>query len=121
MRVFSEIFEMSNEAKLTFVKTIHTLVWLFFNLVIFYMLYAALVNKLDMWLWMGYGLFLFEAIVLIIFKSYCPLTLIARKYSDSHEPNFDIYLPERLAEYNKWIYSTILIVIVLITLYQFVK
>ncbi len=112
---------ITDQNKLTFVKTIHTLVWLFFNVVIFYMLYAAVINKLDIWLWIGYGLFLFEAIVLVIFKSYCPLTLIARRYSDSHEPNFDIYLPRWLAEYNKWIYSTILVTVVFITLYQIYK
>lgn len=109
---------MTNQAKLTLVKITHTLIWVFFNIVIFYMLYAAVINKLDIWLWLGYGLLIFEAFVLVIFKSYCPLTLIARRYSDSTKDNFDIYLPNWLAKYNKHIYSFILLIIILITLYQ---
>ena len=70
---------MQNETKLTFVKIIHTLIWVFFNVVIFYMLYAVLVNKLDRWLWIGYGLFVLEGITLWAFRFYCPSTVIARK------------------------------------------
>ena len=35
---------------LTFIKLLHTIIWVFFNGVIFYMLYAVLTNKLDMFL-----------------------------------------------------------------------
>ena len=34
---------------------------------------------------------------------------MARKYSDSTKANFDIYLPEWLAKYNKEIYTTIVV------------
>ena len=112
---------MQNETKLTFVKIIHTLIWVFFNVVIFYMLYAVLVNKLDRWLWIGYGLFVLEGITLWAFRFYCPLTVIARKYSDSQKANFDIYLPHWLAKYNKLIYTCMLGVIVLITIYRLVQ
>jgi len=37
----------------------------------------------------------------------CPLTLIARKYSNSTKDNFDIYLPLLIARYNKQIFTTI--------------
>ena len=109
---------MQNEAKLIIVKIIHTIIWLFFNVVIFYMLYAVLVNKIDRWLWSGYGLFALEGITLLAFKFYCPLTVIARKYSDSQKANFDIYIPNWLAKYNKAIYTSILGVIILITIYR---
>ena len=109
---------MNGETKLIIIKTIHTLVWLFFNFVIFYMLYAAITNKLDIWLWIGYGLFILEGIILLLFKFFCPLTVMARKYSDSTKANFDIYLPHWLAKYNKLIYTSILAVIMLITIYQ---
>lgn len=99
---------MARQVRLTLIKIIHTLVWLFFNVVIFYMLYAAIVGKIDRWLWMGYGLFILEGLVLICFRFYCPLTLLAKKYFDSSLPNFDIYLPQWLAKHNKVIYSGIL-------------
>lgn len=109
---------MSDKLKLILTKTIHTLIWIFFNIVIFYLLYAVLVNKIDMWVWIGLGLFLLEGIILIIFKNYCPLTLIARKYSDSDKDNFDIYIPEWLARNNKQIYSGLLIVIIIILIFR---
>lgn len=112
---------MLPQTKLTIIKVVHTTVWVFFNVVIFYMLYAVIVNKLDTWLWIGYGLFLLEGITLLIFKRYCPLTVMARKYSNSSKDNFDIYLPNWLARYTKLIYTSILIVIMLITVYQLLK
>ena len=112
---------MTAKSKLILIKTIHTLVWIFFNIVIFYMLYAVLVNKLDIWLWIGYGLFVLEGITLFAFKFFCPLTVLARKYSDSTKENFDIYLPNWLAKYNKLIYTSILGVIFLLTIYQLLK
>ncbi len=112
---------MTGEQKLVLIKIIHTVVWLFFNAVIFYMLYAVLVNKIDTWLWIGYGLFVLEGITLLAFKFFCPLTILARKYSDSTKDNFDIYLPNWLAKHNKLIYTSLLGVIILLTIYQLLK
>lgn len=112
---------MHDETKLTIIKIIHTLVWVFFNFVIFYMLYAAITDKLDHWLWIGYGLFVLEGTTLLIFKFFCPLTIIARKYSNSTKDNFDIYLPNWLAKYTKLIYTIILVIIIILTIYQLLK
>jgi len=89
---------MKSKTKLTLIKSIHTLIWLFFNVVIFYMLYAAIANKLNIWLWIGYGFVCLEGLILLTFKSHCPLNLLARKYSNSTKDNFDIYLPSWLAK-----------------------
>ena len=99
---------MQDDAKLIAVKVIHTLIWIFFNFVIFYMLYSVIQDKIDIWLWIGYGLIFLEGITLLIFRFFCPLTLIARKYSDSTKENFDIYLPNWLAKYTKLIYTSIM-------------
>lgn len=96
---------MTNPQKLTFIKITHTAIWVFFNVVIFYMLYAVLTDKIDFWPWLGYGIILLESMVLLAFKMYCPLTVWARNYSDSTKDNFDIYLPNWLAKYNKLIYT----------------
>ncbi|HEY1061391.1 MAG TPA: hypothetical protein VGE44_06880 [Daejeonella sp.] len=106
------------ETNLTLIKIVHTLIWVFFNFVIFYMLYAVINNKLDVWLWLGYGLIILEGLVLLIFNMMCPLTIMARKYSSSHKHNFDIYLPEWLAKYNKQIYSGIVLITLVLTAYQ---
>jgi hypothetical protein len=109
---------MQRQTKLVLVKVIHTLIWIFFNVVIFYMLYAVVQNKIDRWLWIGYGLVFLEGLTLLFFKFFCPLTLIARKYSDSAKDNFDIYLPNWLARYTKLIYTSIMVVIIILTVYR---
>jgi hypothetical protein len=105
---------MVSNPRLALIKLIHTIIWIFFNVVIFYLLYAVISGKIDKWMWMGLALFLLEGLVLLLFKMKCPLTVIARRYSDSTEENFDIYLPNWLAKHNKIIYTSILAVIILI-------
>ena len=109
---------MTDHSKLVLVKTIHTIIWLFFNVVIFYLLYATIVNKIDKWVWICIGFILLEGIILIVFKKICPVTLIARKYSNSQKDNFDIYLPNWLARYNKEIYSIIVLIAIVILIYR---
>jgi hypothetical protein len=104
--------------KLILIKSLHTLVWLFFNVVIFYLLFAAITYKIDKWIWISIGLIVLEGIVLLIFKMFCPLTIIARKYSDSTKENFDIFLPNWLAKYNKLIYTSIFVIALIILLIQ---
>jgi hypothetical protein len=103
---------MSNDTKLTVVKIFHTLVWLFFNVVLFYMAYAVIIGKINKFVWMSIALIILEGVVLLIFNKMCPLTVIARKYSDSTKDNFDIYLPNWLARHNKLIYTAFFAVIV---------
>ena len=111
---------MTNNAKLLLVKTVHTLIWLCFNVVIFYILYAAIINKIDKWLWICLCLIIAEGLTLLLFKNICPVTLIAKRYSASTRHNFDIFLPEWLARYNKQIYTVIVAIAVIILIYQLV-
>ncbi len=112
---------MENRSKLIFVKISHTLIWIFFNIVIIYMFYAAVTNKLDLWLWICYAIIFSEGLILAAFKNFCPLTIIARKYSASEKANFDIYLPNWLAKYNKTIYTIIFVIIIIITIFQLIR
>ena len=106
---------MSNKStnqnnKLLTIKLIHTLIWSFFVLVIFYILYTGITNNVNKLTWIGIGLIIGEGLVLLVFKMFCPLTIIARKYSDSQKDNFDIFLPNWLAKHNKLIFTSIFIV-----------
>lgn len=112
---------MTPQSKLILVKIVHTLIWIFFNFVLFYLLYAVILNTINKWVWMGIGLIVMEGFVLLFFKMMCPLTIIARKYSDSTKDNFDIYLPNWLAKHNKLIYTTLFIMIVLGVIYRLIK
>ena len=46
-----------------------------------------------------------EVIVLALNRWRCPLTPIAARYTGNRRANFDIYLPEWLARYNKEIFG----------------
>lgn len=109
---------MTAHQKITFIKIIHTIIWLFFNVVLFYMDYAVIVNKIDKYVWIGIALILGEGLVLLLFKKICPLTIMARNYSDSDKDNFDIYLPNWLAKYNKLIYTSFFVIIVCGIIYR---
>lgn len=109
---------MQSRHKLAIIKTLHTAIWLFYNVVIAYMLYAVIIGRLDRLLWIGYMFVIAEGIVLAVFGFTCPLTILARKYSDSSRDNFDIYLPHWLARNTKRIYTGLFMLIIVITLYQ---
>lgn len=108
--------KMNPSEKLLAIKSVHTLIWLFFVIVIFYILYSGIFNKINFYTWIAIGLVIVEGIVLVIFKMFCPLTLMARKYSDSKKDNFDIFLPNWLAKYNKIIFTIIYLIGVIIVL-----
>lgn len=109
---------MNPSSKLITIKILHTIIWLFFNGVLFYLFYAVITNRIDHWVWLGLGSFLVEGIVLLIFKNSCPLTVWARKFSASPRDNFDIYIPNWLARHNKTIYTSLLGIVILLLLYQ---
>ncbi|MGY8914042.1 MAG: hypothetical protein ACKVJF_03040 [Flavobacteriales bacterium] len=100
---------MNKANKLLAIKMIHTLIWLFFVSIIFYVLYSGFANYINALTWISIGLVIGEGIVLLIFKMYCPLTILARKYSDSKKDNFDIFLPNWLAKYNKIIFTSLFV------------
>jgi hypothetical protein len=112
---------MTTSFKLVLIKTIHTLVWIFFNVVIFYLLYAVIVDRIDKRVWICLSLIAVEGLILIVFKNICPITIVARSYSQSERANFDIYLPNWLAKYNKQIYTTIVLVGIVILVFRLLK
>ena len=107
-------------SRLTIIKLVHTLVWLFFNVVIFYLFYAVVTGKINKWVWICLSLIALETVILVLFKMMCPLTVMARKYSDSTKDNFDIYLPVWLARYNKLIYTVIVGIILIILFFKLI-
>lgn len=112
---------MEHSDKLKIIKWIHTIIWLFFVIIIFYILYSGIANEITSFTWIGIALVIGEGIVLLIFKMFCPLTVLARKYSNSQKENFDIYLPNWLAKFNKVIFTTIFMIglsIVLIRVFR---
>lgn len=114
----SLVFNMKSSERLKFIKIIHTVVWVFFASIIFYILYCGLFNEINNFTWIAIALVIGEGIVLLIFRMYCPLTILARKYSHSEKDNFDIYLPNWLAKYNKIIFTIIFVTGLAFVLYR---
>lgn len=112
---------LSRSGKLILIKIIHTLIWIFFVTVIFYIVYSGVTNRVNLLTWLCIGLVFLEGAVLLIFKMACPLTLVARKFSDSQKDNFDIYLPNWLAKYNKIIFTSIFTIGVVLAIYRTIK
>lgn len=105
-------------SKLVIIKILHTTIWVFFNVILFYLFYSVITNVITKWLWICIGIIVMEGLILLIFKGMCPLTLVAQKYSDSTKYNFDIYLPNWLARYNKLIYSIFFGLIIILLTYR---
>jgi hypothetical protein len=74
-----------------------------------------------MYTWIGVGFIFAEGLILLAFKMYCPLTILARKYSDSQKSNFDIFLPNWLAKHNELIFTTLFVIGLLLVLIQSLK
>jgi hypothetical protein len=107
-------------ASLSFVKLLHTLVWA---------VLATCVSAIPVLAWLGYDreavalilVVLVEVLVLIVNGGHCPLTAVAARYTLDRRDNFDIYLPEWLARYNKLIFGSIYLFGVAVTLLDFAQ
>jgi hypothetical protein len=95
---------------LKLIKTLHTAIWLVMASAAFYILYAGLTKTFNSWLYVSVALLVLESIILMLNKWTCPLTPMAMKYTPNTNSNFDIYLPEIIAKYNKHIFGSIFLV-----------
>ena len=93
--------------KLLLLKTIHTIVWAAFVLMIGFILYSGIANRIGWFTYVSIAAVLLEGVVLLLFRWKCPITIVARKYSDEHEAGFDIFLPRFIAKHNKTIFTSL--------------
>lgn len=98
---------MREPGPLIFWKVLHTIVWAFMVGCILFVFYSGITGSITTLTWVAAALVLIEAGVLLVNGWVCPITPIARKYSDSEKDNFDIYLPNWLARHNKAIFTVI--------------
>lgn len=107
---FTQILTDKKEdyAKLVMIKSIHTAVWVFFNVVLVYLFYVVFTDQIGLLFWLGVVAYFIEFVILLIFRWNCPITFWARKYSNSMKDNFDIYLPNWFARHAKTIYTILI-------------
>lgn len=105
---------MTPVAALSLIRLVHTVVWAFFVLCIVSIPLLGYVREFTA-AWVAIGLVVVEVVVLVVNRLRCPLTDVAARYTDDRRANFDIYLPERLARYNKEIFGPLFLIGVLFT------
>jgi len=94
----------SDTRSLRAVKAIHTFVWAFFAGSIVAIPVLALRREYRA-AFIFIGIVFVEVLVLLINRMSCPLTGVAARYTTDRRANFDIYLPEWLARYNKEVFG----------------
>ena len=91
---------------LRLIKAVHTLAWAFFVACIAAIPLLAWTKRFELAL-LFIGIVVVEVVVIIVNGWHCPLTAVAARYTDDRRANFDIYLPEWLARYNKEIFGSL--------------
>jgi hypothetical protein len=98
----------ANRIALRRVKVAHTVIWAFFAASIVAIPMCSLLEQHRAALLL-IAIVAAEVLVLVVNQMSCPLTAVARRYTDDPRDNFDIYLPEWLARHNKaifgWLYA----------------
>ena len=95
-----------SDARLWRIKFVHTVIWAVLAGAIVLIPVAVFFGARGLAVWLS-GLVWIETIVLVIYGWRCPLTGIARRYTDSASDNFDIFLPAWIARNNKLIFGTL--------------
>jgi hypothetical protein len=93
-----------HDCRLRAIKLLHTLVWAVFAGCIVAIPVLALQGRFRLAAILALVV-LGEVVVLAVNRWRCPLTPIAARYTEDRRANFDIYLPEWLARYNKEIFG----------------
>ena len=96
--------QVADARRLRAIKLLHTIVWAGFAGCIAAIPVLTLHGRFRLAAILAL-IVLGEVIVLAVNRWRCPLTPIAARYTDDRRANFDIYLPEWLARYNKEIFG----------------
>jgi hypothetical protein len=67
------------------------------------------------------GVVFLEVLILAFNEWRCPLTPVAARYTSDRRDNFDIFLPEWLARYNKEIFGSLYVAGSLLVLYLWLR
>ncbi len=95
--------------QLRVVKVAHTAVWAFFAACVLGIPVAAARDDFGT-AGLLIGCVAVESLVLVFNRMRCPLTDVAARYTADRRDNFDIYLPEWLARYNKHIFGSLYVI-----------
>lgn len=92
--------------RLVAVRLLHTIAWAFFAGCIVALPWAAWRGERHLAAALA-AIVMVEVAILALNRFACPLTAVAARYTDKRRANFDIYLPEWLARWNKHIFGAL--------------
>jgi hypothetical protein len=93
---------------LTTIKLLHTLIWAFLATSIVALPVLGVLRRFR-WAVILTGIVLLECSILAINGGRCPLADLAATLTDDRADNFDIYLPNWLAQQNKLIFGALFV------------
>jgi hypothetical protein len=93
---------------LTGIKLLHTMIWAFLATSILVLPIAGVLRRFR-WAAIITVTVLLECGVLAVNGGRCPLTDMAARYTVDRRCNFDIYLPNWLAEHNKVVFGVLFV------------
>jgi hypothetical protein len=95
---------------ITFIKTIHTLIFLFMVIMVGIVFFSLLLDRISYLTWIGIGFIVLEGLVLLFNGWRCPLTVYAENLGAEDGSVTDIFLPEWVAERMFKIFGTIIVI-----------
>jgi GT2 family glycosyltransferase len=117
LRWFRCILEQAADAQrvraLVALKLVHTVAWAFFASAILAVPMLGFFGLFKLAGWLA-GIVFVECAVVALNHWRCPISNLAERLTSNRQANFDIYLPESLALWNKHIFGTLFVVGLLI-------
>ena len=83
---------------IVFARVIHVFIGLFFISCLVYLFVSAFSPNITFWTYFSFIAIILEAIVLLLYKGECPLTLFQNKLGDE-KGFFDLFLPNKALPY----------------------
>lgn len=100
---------------IAFIRSVHTAIFVFFNIVMAVLLYEVVADKISILTWIAVALFAIEGIVLISNNWTCPLTTYTEGLESYHGQVIDIFfLPKWFGGRIFTIYGSLLVVALLL-------
>ncbi len=83
---------------ITFIKSVHTIVFVPLSALLFVMVYEVAVGQITVFTWAAVAVFLAETVVLITHNWRCPLTMYAERLGSTHGQITDFFFPKWFAD-----------------------
>lgn len=106
----SDLHRTGKGVLLFLIKLAHSLVFWGLSASVYYVLYSALVNRVNRWTKLAIGSVVVEGVILIYYGWRCPLRIWAEALGEARGSVTDIFLPRWLADRIFQIYTPLFLI-----------